>query len=280
MAIIQLSLRDAVFLFSCILILVVEWNLGSNLPLEEQLEHTKCIGCWSIVFTLYSLIPFPPREIPGESFTLKGACVSLMQQVTILAVGLAAVALRSEPSLSEWMSSGKGPSMTLERHSQYMCMGALLKDFWLPDHLDMTFIIHHLMGVAGCGVCLVLPAGFGAATVTTFQAEFTSGLWNAMFILPSFLGSIKVVRKLSQWIYMVGMAGSHIGVLAVGYMMANKYTVASASPTDPWWTWWRILYCSLDILLVSFRIIGQVVYGKKIISSDWNPLEPLPDKRK
>jgi len=278
MVVVSLSLRDGFFVLLCVAILLLEWNLGSNVSLQEQGGFLMYIAAWAGLFTLFSLVPYDERLFDGDAaFSFKCAALSCMQQIIMIVIGvLIALNLQREKEeipFAEWLNAASSPNMSLERHVHFVCIAAMIKDFWLPDDLASTFILHHLAGTAGCGMCLVLPAGFGAATLNACQAESTSILYNFMFVLPVAVGGGgKVLRKSLQMCYMVGMLASHAIGVAVGLSFALYLVVPSASPSVPWWTWWRIMYVVLSVLILTFRVIGQIIYTPKILFSDWNPV--------
>merc|ERR1712110_45704 len=115
------------------------------------------------------------------------------------------------------------PGLFLERQGHFLCIAAMMKDFWLPDDLSASYVLHHLLGAAGCGMCLVLPAGYGAATLNAAQAECSSILFNLMHVLPVIMGDCKgsrSVRIFLQYGYLCGMMVSHIVAFSIGVLYA------------------------------------------------------------
>lgn len=283
MGAVSFSLKD--FLWVCIIIalLLAEWNIGSNVPVDQQKEFFMYIAAWAVVLTCFSFIPYDERLFAGDTFSFKCAALSAMQQVLTTTLGVLLVVKfygQTEKSGMDWMSAGAGPQMTLERQVHFACIASMIKDFWLPDDLASTFILHHILGAVGCGMCLILPVGFGAATLNACQAESTSILFNIMFVLPVAVGGdSKAFRFFLQWLYMIGMIISHVVAMVVGVYFAMYYAVPGAKASDPWWTWWRVMYAVFCILLLTFRIIGQLIYGSKIISTDFKP-ELAADEKK
>eukprot|EP00928_Gymnodinium_smaydae_P078280 TRINITY_DN620_c0_g2_i1.p1 TRINITY_DN620_c0_g2~~TRINITY_DN620_c0_g2_i1.p1 ORF type:complete len:306 (-),score=47.96 TRINITY_DN620_c0_g2_i1:176-1012(-) len=270
MGVFAISIRD----FACIVlsvgILLAEWNIGSNVSIEDQVKFIVAIGVWSALISTVALAPLDERLIKHAGFSFKCSAISAMQQVGLIAISLPLLA-KMLILKSEWLTSPATPGLGLEQHVHLYCIAAMMKDFWLAEPLDAGFIFHHLMTIAGCGMCLVLPVGFGYATFNAAQAEGISVCYNLMHILPIIFDQWgRLERCLVQWTYMVLMVVSHVIIANIGIQFAYHLTVPTA-PHGPWWTWWRTAYVVLSILIAAVRTLGQLMVAPKILFSDWKP---------
>jgi len=295
MAVVLLTLRGLLCLLASLAVLLAMWNFGSDATLEEQATYLMCMAAWAALFTLFSALPLDERLFKDDTFSFKGSVVSSLQQGTLLVVmlllGLKLCSAASDTdrsfSLSDWMMSGPEPGITLERQVHFLCLGAMVKDYWAPGELSDIFVLHHALGTIGCGMCLCLPAGFGAATLNAAQAECSSILFNMMFVLPVAVGagggkqlsriSEASSRFLPQGAYLLGMMVSHVVAAAICWLFAVR--VGHGEPVQlgegTWCAWWRIMYVVLSVLLVTFRVVGMILYGLKIFGTAWTP-ELLP----
>lgn len=264
--VVSMSWRRGAFIVFFFFVFLVEWNIGASMAVEQQVVAFGWIAFWGALFTLLAFLPFDEREFRGEGFSYKCSAVSCIQQGVLLIIGLYIAYGRRDMSMTfdEYLTSDAGsPAMALERQVHYLCAAGMIKDFWLPDDLTPAFVLHHVLAVIGSGMCLSLPVGFGAATLNSFQAEVTSCTFNLMFCVPG----PRPFRKALQALYFVLMIFSHIKGYIIGRLFAETFVHRGGSS---WWTWWRSMYVSLCTLLVLFRLVGHVLYGKKLFS-DWIP---------
>eukprot|EP00929_Paragymnodinium_shiwhaense_P089898 TRINITY_DN50106_c0_g1_i1.p1 TRINITY_DN50106_c0_g1~~TRINITY_DN50106_c0_g1_i1.p1 ORF type:complete len:294 (-),score=44.65 TRINITY_DN50106_c0_g1_i1:330-1211(-) len=289
MALVSVSLVDAAWIAGCVGVLLIEWNVAASVPVGLQAEYFMYIAAWIFLTTTFSLLPLSQKLFKGESFTFKACTVSTCTQLIVWAMGLAlcwkifgagadAGSKDSAASFDAWFRSGSdAPGMFLERQAHLLLLANMFRDFILADPLSGAFVLHHVLAILGTGLVLVLPVGFGAATLNSVQAEACSMLFNLMFIMPVSSGGNKAVAIFFQYLYLVGMMLSHIAALGIGYFHAFEFVDPSASPGGPWWTWWRVLYTIICVLIVVFRVIGMVLYGKKIFGTEWIPVMDSED---
>ncbi|EOD36810.1 hypothetical protein EMIHUDRAFT_201047 [Emiliania huxleyi CCMP1516] len=71
-------------------------------------------------------------------------------------------------------------------HVHYAIFGYMLKDFVLyPAGIELGYLVHHLITIAGCTLCLHLPAGAALTTLNGAQAEVSSSLFSVRHVWPS-----------------------------------------------------------------------------------------------
>jgi len=227
------------------------------------------IFAWAALATIPSFVRFEERHISGSGCSFKASAISQIQQI-VLTFMSAVIFLRAlanvDMTASKWaLSSSIAPVMELERQTCNLIAGALLKDFWMPDPPELFFVVHHFAAIVGLATCLSLPAGFGYAVANACQAECSSFFYNGLWTFPCIFG--KGAVKPAVLLYMVTFSVSHICGIAIGIQFA--FVIPSQGPL--WWTWWRVAYCSLCVLLVTMRLVGQVVLTPRICSPAFCP---------
>lgn len=272
-----LSLSKIACVVFCLAVLLVEWGVGSDVTLKEQASFLFWIAAWAAVLTLTFKLPLDERLFKGDDFSFKSTVQSSIAQISLIIVCIPlAVKLASGEdgvTLNGWFRGGVLPGTVLARQPHFQIIGAMFKDFWGADDLAPTYVLHHFLTIAGCGMCLVLPVGFGASVVNGVQCECLSMCFNLMHNLPVVLsrspGAIAVC-KFFQWAFLIGMTLSHAIGVYIGAMFAFDLPIPP-SAGDVWWTWWRIAYVVLCIAILTFRVVGHIIYGRKIISCTWMP---------
>jgi hypothetical protein len=222
------------------------------------------IVAWTIIYSAISGIlmatKFGKQDIagyPGASYMcslVHGGFVlpSLFFCSAFLHAGETKTALSSSFYSGGW---GTAVSTSLLLHEQIHCavIGYLLKDFTrmaLPDGLGSALVIHHVAAVAGCGMCLCIPAMVGVATLQAVQCELASALYSFSYVYPCWA---------SKFFYLAAMALSNIIGIGLSFLVCT----ADALPLIPW----RLVFAALSIVIIGIRVGGMVLEVKKVCES-------------
>jgi hypothetical protein len=140
----------------------------------------------------------------------------------------------------------RGPAPEAARrflqHAHCCIIGYLLKDYTslYPNGLESGYVLHHLVSIAGCALCLLMPMGLGLTTFNGIQCEFASALYSLRLALPS---------KFTKTLYYVGMCMSNILGAVLAYELFSYPLAAS----------WRVTYAVLAAVLIALRTGGLVL---------------------
>jgi len=107
---------------------------------------------------------------------------ALFHQALFLPV-LSLALFYSIDSWDSWVDAPITPG-TLTAVAHYTINGYMLKDFIVYD-MNSCHLIHHLVTILGCSICLLIPAGGGYATANAITIEVGSALWNYQAVYPS-----------------------------------------------------------------------------------------------
>jgi len=266
---VSLTVSGCLLIVVHVVAIVVVWRSGTDMTMQDTTWNLFSIFAWAAISTIPALVRFEERNISGSGCSFKASVVSQIQQI-ILTLLSAVIVLKAwanvDMTASQWaLRSSTAPDMELERQACNLIAGALLKDFWMPDKPELFFVIHHFAGIVGLATCLSLPAGFGFAVANGLQAECSSFFYNGLWTFPCVFG--KGAVKPAVLLYMTTFLVSHICGIAIGTQFV--FVIPSHGPL--WWTWWRVMYCSVCGLLVTMRLGGQVVLAPRICSPGFCP---------